>query len=59
MRRVHEAIIHLLDHITISQMAGESSLCGPEAVGKNPFAGEAIESLHVLLRKIHEDANLF
>src|SRR5260370_13113998 len=31
LRKVDEAIIHLLDRITISEMAGNGSLCLPEA----------------------------
>ena len=47
LRKVHEAIIHLLEHIKISEMAGEGNLCGPEG-GKTPFADRPLESLHVL-----------
>jgi len=48
LRKVHEAIIDLLNRITISDMAGDGSLCGPEGGGKTPFLGERLESLHVL-----------
>jgi Rrf2 family protein len=47
LRKVHEAIIQLLDRITISDMAGESSLCLPEIGEKTPYA-EPLEPLHVL-----------
>ena len=48
MREVHEAIIDLLNRITISDMAGDGSLCGPESGGKTPFVSERPETLHVL-----------
>jgi Rrf2 family protein len=48
LRKVHEAIIHLLDRITISEMAGDGSLCLPDTGTKTPFATEQLESLHVL-----------
>jgi len=47
LRKVHEAILDLLNHITISEMAGDASLCGPEG-GKPAFAVDPLESLHVL-----------
>lgn len=47
LRKVHEAIIHLLEHITISEMAGDGALCLPET-GKTPLSAEALERLHVL-----------
>jgi Rrf2 family protein len=48
LRKVHEAIIHLLEHIKISDMAGEGSLCGPDGGGKTAFPAEALDRLHVL-----------
>jgi len=48
LRKVHEAIIDLLNRITISDMAGDGSLCGPEGDGKTPFLAERLETLHVL-----------
>jgi len=48
LRKVHEAIIDLLNRITISDMAGDGSLCGPESGGKTPFVSERPETLHVL-----------
>jgi Rrf2 family protein len=48
LRKVHEAIIQLLDRITISEMTGEGNLCVPEAAGKTPLRAEALEPLHVL-----------
>ena len=47
LRKVHEAIIQLLNRITISEMSSDSSPSGPEA-GKTPFPSQALESLHVL-----------
>src|SRR5712692_9598253 len=47
LRKVHEAIIHLLDRITISEMSSDSSPSGPEG-GRTPFSAQALESLHVL-----------
>ena len=47
LRKVHEAIIHLLEHIKISDMAGDGAWCGPEG-GKTAFTPQLIESLHVL-----------
>src|SRR5436309_8551905 len=47
LRKVHEAIIDLLNRITISDMAGDGSLCGPES-GKTPLLAERLETLHVL-----------
>ena len=48
LRKVHEAIIQLLDRITISEMAGDGSLCLPEAGSKAPVVIEPLESLHIL-----------
>jgi len=48
LRKVHEAIIDLLRRITIAEMAGEASLCGPDSGVKTPFPAETLESLHVL-----------
>jgi hypothetical protein len=48
LRKVHEAIVDLLNRITISDMAGDGSLCGPESGGKTPFLSERLETLHVL-----------
>jgi len=48
LRKVHEAIIHLLDRITISEMAGDGNPCLPEPAGKTPIRAEALEPLHVL-----------
>ncbi len=48
LKKVHEAIIDLLNRITISDMAGDGSLCGPEGNGKTPFLSERLEALHVL-----------
>jgi Rrf2 family protein len=48
LRKVHEAIIHLLERITISAMAGDGSLCLPETGAETPFATSPLESLHVL-----------
>ncbi len=47
LRKVHEAIIHLLDRITISEMSSDKGSSGPEG-GKTPFPSQALESLHVL-----------
>jgi Rrf2 family protein len=47
LRKVHEAIIHLLDRITISEMADNGNPCLPEA-GKTPLPADALEPLHVL-----------
>jgi len=48
LRKVHEAIIDLLNRISISDMAGDGNLCGPENGGKTPFLADRLESLHVL-----------
>src|SRR5437868_6118485 len=45
LRKVHEAIVNLLDHITISEMAADS---GTESGGKSFLAAEPLEPLHVL-----------
>jgi Rrf2 family protein len=48
LRKVHEAIIQLLERITISEMAGGSKACGP---GRDPnllYAVEPLEPSHVL-----------
>ena len=48
LRKVHEAIIHLLDRITISEMTDNGSVCLPEPGPKTQFTGEPLEPLHVL-----------
>jgi Rrf2 family protein len=48
LKKVHEAIIDLLNRITISDLAGDGNLCGPESGGKTPFLAERLEALHVL-----------
>jgi len=48
LRKVHEAIIDLLGRITISDMADEGSLCGPEGVKDSPATESLVEALHVL-----------
>jgi len=48
LRKVHEAIIHLLDRITISEMAGDGSLCLPDTGTKTSFDATPLEPLHVL-----------
>jgi Rrf2 family protein len=47
LRKVHEAIVHLLDRITISEMSSDKNFSGPEG-GKTLFPSQALESLHVL-----------
>ncbi|HUJ22003.1 MAG TPA: Rrf2 family transcriptional regulator [Bryobacteraceae bacterium] len=47
LRKVHEAIIHLLSQIKISEMAEDGGARGPEGP-KTPFAAEPLEPLHVL-----------
>lgn len=48
LRKVHEAILDLLNGITVSTLAGDGSACGPEGGMKTPPAAESIETLHVL-----------
>src|SRR5690242_6864752 len=48
LKKVHEAIIDLLNRITISDLAGDGNLCGPESGDKTPFLAERLEALHVL-----------
>jgi len=47
LRKVHEAIIQLLDRITISEMAGEANPREPGGSSK-PYAPDPLEPLHVL-----------
>src|SRR5713101_94675 len=44
LRKVHESIMQLLERITISEMAGNGSLCLPEA----EVTASPLEPLHVL-----------
>lgn len=48
LRKVHEAIIQLLDRITIAELGGASTnSCAPEG-GTVPLVAETLERLHVL-----------
>ena len=47
LRKVHEAILELLNRITISEMTADAGLAGPEG-GKPPLAADPLEPLHIL-----------